>query len=59
MAGKLVEALDELDDSGGLRRLSEGWRPAGRQKAQALLKEARAALDAASQQLKDRPRATG
>jgi hypothetical protein len=39
MATKLLEALDELEDAGGLKRLAATWRPGGKQKAAALLKE--------------------
>src|SRR4051812_8516571 len=47
MAEKLVLARDELDDAGGLRRLASSWKPSGREKAKALLGEARKALEGA------------
>jgi hypothetical protein len=53
MAAKLIEALDELDDAGGLRRLAVGWKPSGREKAKALLGEARKAVEGAQAQLKE------
>jgi hypothetical protein len=55
MAEKLVLALDELDDAGGLRRLAATWKPSAREKAKALLSETRKALDGASTQLKAAP----
>ena len=55
MSGKLIQALDELDDAGGLRRLASTWKPANREKAKALLAETRKAVEAAQAQLKDRP----
>jgi hypothetical protein len=53
MAEKLILALDELDDAGGLRRLAAGWKPSAREKAKSVLSEARKALDGAQAQLKD------
>lgn len=51
-SAKLVEALDALDDAGGLRRFSATMKPALREKTRATLKETRQALDAAAEQLK-------
>lgn len=51
-AAKLIDALDGLDDAGGLRRASADWKPAIRDKARARLKEARLAIMAAEEQLK-------
>ncbi|MDB5351292.1 MAG: hypothetical protein JWN86_2539 [Planctomycetota bacterium] len=56
MSTKLVEALDALDDAGGLRRLAATWRPAIREKAKVTLSEARRAIEGAQAQLKDKPR---
>src|SRR4051812_26218602 len=52
MAEKLVLALDELDDAGGLRRLAGTWKPSAREKARATLAEARKSLEAALAQMK-------
>jgi hypothetical protein len=51
-AQRLVEALGELDDAGGLKALAPSWRPATRDKARAAPVEARRALDGALAQLK-------
>jgi hypothetical protein len=55
MVEKLVQALDELDDAGGLHRLAATWRPSLREKARTMLSEARKALDGTVTQLKQRP----
>jgi hypothetical protein len=52
---RLVEALDQLDDAGGLKGVAPAWKPAARDKARKLLAEARQALDAALSQLKAAP----
>ena len=56
MALKLVEALDALDDAGGLGRLSATWKPSSREKAQGLLAETRRSLEGAAAQLKEAAR---
>jgi hypothetical protein len=55
MAEKLVQAIDELDDAGGLRKLVATWRPGVREKARATLAEAKKAIEAAQAQLKEKP----
>lgn len=59
MALKLVEALDALDDAGGLGRLAASWTPKQREKARVTLAEARKALEGAAVQLKAAGKAPG
>jgi hypothetical protein len=49
---RLVEALDQLDDAGGLKAIAATWKPGARDRARKVLVEARQAVDGALSQLK-------
>ena len=49
---RLVEALDQLDDAGGLKAIAPSWKPAARGRARKVLAEVRQAPDGPLSQLK-------